>query len=73
MSPPESFFAFAVAFGVLVPGCDGKEGGAGNPVTGTADGDKATCRDYSTKSAAQAAYDAGNRSLDGDADGIACE
>lgn len=52
------------------------EDGGGNPVTGTGDkgsSGKTTCSDFSSQSAAQAAYNSGNPQLDGDKDGIACE
>lgn len=56
--------------------CACSEDGGGNPVTGTGDkgsSSKVTCSDFSSQSAAQAAYNSGNPQLDGDNDGVACE
>jgi hypothetical protein len=68
---------------VFISSCNSEGGGAGNPVTGTGDsrrgtavsdqGSRSTCRDFTTRSAAQAALQLGNTGLDGDGDGIACE
>jgi len=52
------------------------EGDGGNPVTGTGDKKSSgnlTCSDFSSQSAAQAAFNSGNSQLDADNDGVACE
>jgi|LauGreDrversion4_2_1035121.scaffolds.fasta_scaffold189305_4 hypothetical protein len=68
-----SFAVVLATVSIAVAGCDG----AGNPATGTGDGGSSsgrrTCSDFGSQSAAQADFNAGNRGLDGDGDGVACE